>query len=112
MQYLWLLISAVANVGAGITLKMLATKHTTLLPLSVAIIVAVSLPLAFYFVAFVAYGKALQNFPTSIAYIAITTSTFLMLLCYGVLFEKQLFDLRMMLGVVLIVAGLVLFVRN
>lgn len=112
MQYLWLLISAVANVGAGITLKMVATKHTTLIPLSLAIIVAVSLPLTFYFVAFLAYGKSLQNFPVSVAYIAITTLTFLMLLCYGILFEKQIVDFRMMLGVVLMVAGLALFVRD
>jgi multidrug transporter EmrE-like cation transporter len=112
MQYIWLLISAVANVGAGITLKMLATKHSTFIPLSLAVIVAVALPLAFYFVAFLAYGKSLQSFPTSIAYIAITTSTFVMLLCYGVLVEKQIIDLRMILGVVLIVAGLALFVRE
>lgn len=116
----WLIISISANVGAGIFLKRLATINDDATTPNVPLLSLFTFPalilllaaLSAYGVAFVGYAMSLKTLKVSLAYIAITASTFLLLAIYDYLFLGTSLNWQKILAILMIIGGIVIYARG
>lgn len=109
MLYFHLLLASLASAGATLLLRRagLTPAHDLLFGLPQALLLK-GLAMAVYGLGFLAYAQALKSVPANLAYPVMTGLTLMLTLVAGLLWLGEGISLRVVIGALFLLAGIVL----